>query len=401
MGQSKPTIIYSEIFWMYWSVYCVISSFASVFLLEKGYSNTEIGLLLAVGNVVSVLIQPISANIADRSKKLNALDILIIMTLAIIFFEFFTWLIGRKSLILFTAYVLVVAIHGCMQSLLNSVEALFLHIGIRADYGISRGIGSLGFSITSAILGILVGIAGAGILPLVGELSSLLMLFGLYYLKKIYYRSHGRVSTTSSTAKESEKKDISMKEFARRHKLFLIITFGIFLLFYHHQIINYFMLQVFQNVGGDSADMGLYFSLMSLLEIPALMGFSKLNRRFSTAFLLKLGTIGLVLRGILMYVASSPLGVQLSLVVNPIGFPMFLGAIVRYINEIMDEGEAVRGQTMYVVVITTSAVISTFTGGIILDGLGAKQLLFICLLLCIAGAAIVLPLIDRAAKESR
>ena len=154
-----------------------------------------------------------------------------------------------------------------------------------------------------------------------------------------------------------------MKEFARRHKLFLIITFGIFLMFYHHQIINYFMLQVFQNVGGDSADMGLYFSLMSLLEIPALVGFSKLNKRFSTAFLLKLGTIGLVLRGILMYVASSPLGVQLSLVVNPIGFPMFLGAIVRYINEIMDEGEAVRGQTMYVVVITTSAVISTFTGG--------------------------------------
>ncbi len=400
MNKIKPTMLYAEIFWMYWGVYCVISSFASVFLLEAGYTNTEIGLLLAAGNIASVVIQPFSANLADRSQKLNTLDILIIMTWIIAFFEIFTWLVGQKSSVFFISYLLVVAFHGCMQPLLNSVDAMFVRIGKRADYGISRSIGSLGFSLTSAGLGLLIAAAGARSLPLVSEGYLALMLIGLFFLRK-QYKGFSHDAKKTAVAASGKKQEITMKAFAARHKLFLLITAGIFLIFYHHQIINYFMLQIFQNVGGESADIGIYYSLMSLLEIPALIGFSKLKKRFSTCFLLKLGTVGLVLRGILMYAASSPLGVQLSLVVNPIGFPLFLGAIVQYISEIMDEGEAVRGQSLYVVVITASAVVSSFTGGMILDRWGAERLLLICLLLCVLGAAVILPLIDKAAAECR
>ena len=190
-----------------------------------------------------------------------------------------------------------------------------------------------------------------------------------------------------------------MRKFVTGHRLFMAISAGIFILFYHQQIINFFMLQIFSAVGGDSTDMGLYFSIMSFLEIPALIGFSRLNKRFSTVFLLKLGVTGLVLRGLLMYLAASPLSMQLSLIVHPIGFPLFLGAIVKYINEIMDEGEAVRGQSMYVIVITLSAIAASFTGGILLDSVGSRYMLLICLLLCVIGAAIVLPLIDKAANE--
>lgn len=385
---------------MYWCVYCVVSSFASVYLLENGFSNTEIGILLAIGNVFSVMIQPVAANIADRSKRITVLDILMIMTVLIGFFEIFTWVIRGKSIVLFVTYIFMVAFHASMQPLLNSINVPFARLGVNADYGISRGMGSLGYSIMSAMTGAVVGAMGARILPIAGELGLALMLLGLLVLKYMYNHPQKYQSKTLAVEKIEEKQDITMKEFARRHKLFLCITLGIFLMFYHHQIINYFMLQVFQNVGGDSYDMGIYYSLMSFLEIPALMGFSWLNKKFSTSFLLKLGVVGLVLRGLLMYLAASPLAVQMSLIVNPFGFPLFLGAIVKYINEIMDAGEAVRGQSMYIMVITVSAVIASFTGGIILDGLGAKTMLLICLVLCIAGAVIVLPLIDRAAKES-
>ena len=255
---------------MYWGVYCVISSFASVFLLEAGYTNTEIGLLLAAGNIASVVIQPFSANLADRSQKLNTLDILIIMTWIIAFFEIFTWLVGQKSSVLFIAYLLVVAFHGCMQPLLNSVDAMFVRIGKRADYGISRSIGSLGFSLTSMGLGVLVAAAGAGSLPLVSEGYLALMLVGLFFLRK-QYKGFSRDAKKTAVAASGQKQEITMKAFAARHKLFLLITAGIFLIFYHHQIINYFMLQIFQNVGGGSADIGIYYSLMSLLEIPALI----------------------------------------------------------------------------------------------------------------------------------
>ena len=71
---------YSAIQGSYWMIYGVICSFASVFLLNKGYSNSEIGIILAAANVLSVVIQPLVADFADRSKKLSLVSLLEIMT---------------------------------------------------------------------------------------------------------------------------------------------------------------------------------------------------------------------------------------------------------------------------------------------------------------------------------
>ena len=409
MKKLNPTVIYSELFVTYWCVYCVITGFSSVFLLDIGYSNTEIGTMLAIGNIVSVIIQPISANIADRSQKLNTLDIAMIMALVIGVFEALVLIVGKRSIVLFVAYLAVIAVHAAMQPLLNSVEGMFLHIGKRADYGLSRSFGSLGYSITSMILGLAIASAGSGFLPLVALGFLALLVIGLIVMQRKYKElaalaaEAGELSGQSAATEAAElsepRKEITMKEFMLRHKLFLVIMFGVFLMFYHHQVINYYMLQVFQNVGGDSTDMGLYGSLMTITEVPALMFFTPLNKKFKTNTLLKVGIVGLMLRGIFMYTATSPLGIQLSLIVNPFGFSLFLAAIVKYISEIMDEREAVRGQSLYVVVITASAVVASFTGGIILDVWGASKMLLLCMILCIVGAAISFRLVDDAAQE--
>ena len=409
MKKLNPTVIYSELFVTYWCVYCVITGFSSVFLLDIGYSNTEIGTMLAIGNIVSVIIQPISANIADRSQKLNTLDIAMIMALVIGVFEALVLIVGKRSIVLFVAYLAVIAVHAAMQPLLNSVEGMFLHIGKSADYGLSRSFGSLGYSITSMILGLAIASAGSGFLPLVALGFLALLVIGLIVMQRKYKElaalaaEAGELSGQSAATEAAElsepRKEITMKEFMLRHKLFLVIMFGVFLMFYHHQVINYYMLQVFQNVGGDSTDMGLYGSLMTITEVPALMFFTPLNKKFKTNTLLKVGIVGLMLRGIFMYTATSPLGIQLSLIVNPFGFSLFLAAIVKYISEIMDEREAVRGQSLYVVVITASAVVASFTGGIILDVWGASKMLLLCMILCIVGAAISFRLVDDAAQE--
>lgn len=399
MKKNIATIFYSEAFAMYWCIYCVISSFASVYLLEKGYTNTGIGILLAAANIVSVIIQPLAANLSDRSRRITVIDVIIIMAVLIGAFELLTLVTKGRSLLMFAAYVLMLAFHAGTQPLLNSISMKLARCGISADYGISRGIGSLGYSLMSIAMGSVVAAFGAKLLPLVGVLCVLLLLPGMLGLRYIYRHPESCKSGAAASETVLESKEITMRKFVTGHRLFMAISAGIFILFYHQQIINFFMLQIFSAVGGDSTDMGLYFSIMSFLEIPALIGFSRLNKRFSTVFLLKLGVTGLVLRGLLMYLAASPLSMQLSLIVHPIGFPLFLGAIVKYINEIMDEGEAVRGQSMYVIVITLSAIAASFTGGILLDSVGSRYMLLICLLLCVIGAAIVLPLIDKAANE--
>ena len=50
----------------FWAAAAGIISFATAFLLEKGFSASVIGILLAAGNLLSCVFQPILADRADR-----------------------------------------------------------------------------------------------------------------------------------------------------------------------------------------------------------------------------------------------------------------------------------------------------------------------------------------------
>ena len=49
-------IKYGGLHGTYWMLYGIVTSFASAFLLGRGYTNGEIGVILAVGNVVAVFL---------------------------------------------------------------------------------------------------------------------------------------------------------------------------------------------------------------------------------------------------------------------------------------------------------------------------------------------------------
>ena len=71
---------YALIQGFYWMFYVVAAMFVSVYMLGKGYSNTAIGVVIAAGNIISVLLQGILADIADRSAKINDITVIKILT---------------------------------------------------------------------------------------------------------------------------------------------------------------------------------------------------------------------------------------------------------------------------------------------------------------------------------
>ena len=60
----------------YWMTYCTVLSFAAVFLQARGYSGTEIGVILAASNLTALVLQPLVADLADRSKKVTVIRVL-------------------------------------------------------------------------------------------------------------------------------------------------------------------------------------------------------------------------------------------------------------------------------------------------------------------------------------
>ena len=138
---------------LYWSVIAACVSFLNVFLTGRGLGTAEIGFLTAVGNGLAAIFQPIVSKVCSRSNK-NERDFLVLismlaMTLVIMALERKAGLAMKIEIVAAIALVLV------MQPLLNSLGYFYIARSVEINYGVSRGIGSITFAVTSFVLGIL------------------------------------------------------------------------------------------------------------------------------------------------------------------------------------------------------------------------------------------------------
>ena len=103
-------IKYGCIHGTYWMYFGISASFASAFLLAKGYSNAEIGLILAVGNILAVFLQPLIADLADRSKKLSLIGVTQLSGMLLMVLTLLLFILQRKSAALWVVYVLIMGL---------------------------------------------------------------------------------------------------------------------------------------------------------------------------------------------------------------------------------------------------------------------------------------------------
>ena len=390
----------------YWMIYGIVSSFASVFLLGRGYLNTEIGIILAVANVVAVVIQPLVADLADRSKKISTIGISQIMTIMMMVMTVGLFALQGKSVALSVVLVLLIAWHTAVQPLINSLSFKLSESGIHINFGIARSVGSLSYSLLCAVLGVLVARFGIEVLPISAEIVMAMMAISLLMTKRQYDKTKncGKREAAEETAAENLTEmveiaeDINLLEFIRRNKLFFIANIGVIGLYFSNSVMNNYLMQIVTEVGGNSADMGRILSLMAFLEIPTLVFFDKLRAKFTCQFMLKVAAIGFTIKILMCHIAASVSMILAAQVFQLIAFGLFLPAMVHFIDEIMSKGEAVKGQSVFTMMVTITTMLSSLAGGAILDISGAKMLTLVSLIITAAGAVIILATVDRIKK---
>lgn len=53
----------------YWMSFSAVMGFTSLYLLDVGFTNTEIGIIIAIAGIISAILQPMFAGYADRPKE--------------------------------------------------------------------------------------------------------------------------------------------------------------------------------------------------------------------------------------------------------------------------------------------------------------------------------------------
>lgn len=387
--EKRLNIGYGFINGTYWMYYGVIGSFASAFLLARGYTNWEIGLILAAGSVLSAFLQPILADLSDKSHKSGIVGVSQKTIIALMILGVSLFFLGEKTVVLASVYVVMYALQMAFHPLLNSMAFYFSRKKSNINFGIGRSVGSLGYSSITAIMGILMEKVGADALPIVGEIVLLSLLASVIFTNEAFKKDEADPEKEANAIATGGKDDIGLFEFFGRHKMFVLMNVGILLIFFQNHILNGFMFQVVQNVGGDASDMGTLFAVLAMIEIPGFLLFNKIRQKISYQNLLIFSGLCFLAKIVTMFIATNMAMVYVAHIFHVFSFPIFISAMVGFANTIMARGEAVKGQSLSTMCITISGVFASISGGLMLDSAGAKFMLLIASLVTALGVAVV------------
>ena len=365
----RRNILYCALQGSYWMLYCISITFASYFLLQNGYSNAEIGVILALSYVAGMVLQPLLAAVADKKPRIGTPGILLLGIIACIACLLTLLVLRGHSILLSAILVLFIGLSLGIQPLVNAFAFYLERLQTKISFGVARGCGSGSYAVFAIIIGRLTLIWGAPMLPYAGLASALLLLTVTLVLRR-----EGRPADVISSAKKARLTPAALR---RSYGSFFALLLGTFGIFYGHSLVSNFLMQIVENVGGNSSDLGTISSYTALLEIPAMLLFDRLERRISCTTMLKFAAVFFTAKAFLLAFASSVPMLYLVFLTQLFSFAVFIPASVRYVDRIMPPELSNTAQALITLMVTSSSTISSALGGFMIDGIGMRTTLLI------------------------
>ena len=368
---------------LFWMTYCMVVGFSVTYLLSCGYSNSEAGYILASANICALILQPFFADLADRSKKINAMTIFLVSIEIIFVCSIGLFFIGVRSLILTLIYVVMITLANAVIAFLTSIQFLMDTSKSKINFGLCRAGGSLCFAILSALMGIMIERIGMKSIPLALFIITLLMI-GLC----IFITRHSINGNIKAVLTLEKKRSSSLFVFFNENPRLMILSIAMLFIYYAHAFITNFTISIVRNVGGDNREMGYLIAFMALMELPGMIGFKEISRRFKVSSLLLFSMIIFSIKAIIVWLSPSLMTLTFGFALQVVSFAIYIPASVQYANIIIDEKDTVKAQMMFNLMQTGGAVFSSIIGGWLIDFSGISHALLIGAILSCIGTII-------------
>lgn len=365
LSEKKLNIYYSFLQIAYWVTSAVVFCFTTVFLQFRGYSNYEIGIVFAVGNIIGFVSQPLIAGYIDRSDRRTLLRCIRITAVLAVLLMLAVYLLPSGSVSLIVAYALLVAGNTLLNPLCISLSFYIESWGCGINFSRARALGSLSFAVCNVILGMLVQRVSENAVPTAFILfSSLLGLATLLFVP--VNRAH-RIADPERRMQSASEKPSGLLEFARENKRFMLFLLGTATLYFTHGMIGNFMIEFIRSIGGGSEDMGNVLAFMTVVEVPVMLLFGRLTQRFKCSSLLRFAVIMFTVKELMIYLASSLPALYAAEALQAFSFALFVPASVRYVDEVIAKHNAVKGQAFVTSMMTLGSIFASYIGGLLLD----------------------------------
>lgn len=399
MNSSTPkglwTLRYTFINALYFAAFCTIHALAAVYLLAKGFSNTEVGILLAVANITSAICQPIVAGIIDKPGWLTNRRFILISVIVIMLGSLILAMVHSNKAVIFIVYALIYMIQFAYQPVMTALYFEYEKAGCNIYYGLARGLGSASFAVTSAFIGGFVEKKGVGILLIVNVITMVLSAIVVF----TFIKPESKATEDDKTAKPEEEAHNNFLDFARTYPAFVIFLIGTICFYFAHNMINDFMIQIIRNLGGGEKELGYSNFLQAILELPVMAVMPFVLKKISSKTLLIVSGVAFFIKILILIFATNMAMMYLSQSFQLFAYAVYIPAVAYYVNETMSANDQVKGQAFVTSAITIGGVFSNLISGVILDHLGIKVMLITGTVVCALGVVIAISAMLKPEKK--
>lgn len=333
MSLKKANVLYSSIQALSFLCQVLIFNFASAYLLDRGFSNTIIGLILLFASVLSIIIMQMVAYF-EKKKNLSVNTSAIVLALLIFVFGAVLYFIDLSRVLICVVFCLIVTCVKTVEICINSLYRGYYNKGLKISFPMARGFGSMAFAIGALATGKFFANRPILIMPLAYSFFALVLAVVILLFK------------APNVEKKVEEEEYSLKGLLKEYPHFTLYVFALFCFICSSIFVSTYMLQIMQRIGGTIDESGTALFVGAILELPAVAVYKALNKKFGNRQLLLMGMMFLLLKLVVITFAPSPMIIWLISLTQIIGYGVYLPASERHVAHVVPASYYLRAQAL-------------------------------------------------------
>lgn len=369
----------------YWAAYAGAMSFASAYLMAKGFSASVVGVLLAAGNLLSCAVQPLLAARADRMgsqvvrRYIAGLSLFcMVCFLSLLKMPQGHWLFGLMYLAGLFAY-------DVMTPLNNALCVTWREADYTINYGMARGVGSFAYSLAALAIG--QAIAGWG------EDWMIWIVAGLLLVNMLMALSFPPIKEKKQSAQVG--KSCSIGVFFKRYKWYSVSLLGVILLAAFHMMAENYLIKILERLGGNSGHVGVALFVATTIASVVLIFFDKIRGKLGDQRLLKLSGLFYVVKAVAFLLAPSIEAIYAAQLLQAVTYVFLSPTQMYYASSRVAPQDMVKGQAFITAAYALGCALGNFMGGQLVQAWGVVALLIAGVAIALAGALIIFVTVDR------
>lgn len=349
-------------------------------LQKQGFNSGQIGFLLGIRALLSVVSQPFFADFIQKKRDKISFNQLVA---AMILMSMLTTVIQFFNPNFVTAIILFV-LYGVFTfgiiSFIDAMSTMYFYNGKKINYPIARGAGSLGYAISALCIGFLM-------TPQAILVAQFILFIPLLYLIiKI-----DTVRALDVTKEKEEVESFSLATILKEYPLFKYFLVAIIFSFIGKEMTANFLIDVYQSLGGTSKSYGFGTFLLAASEIPAAIIFTRLSDKMGIYRLMLFSFFFAAIRILLIMLAPNLFMVNVGQVFQMLGNGLFWAGSVQFVRTVLPAKYAVKGQAAVgMCYLGLGSGLGSILSGLILEATNLNILLSISTVLTFSGFFILL-----------